>query len=67
MTALPAQKIEELVGGVTRYNDQNNVRWYENNGKKYISVTQVLDCFVPPQLKNWFKNNSAKAIDKKKT
>jgi hypothetical protein len=46
---------------------ETNWRWYEVDGKRYISVTQVLDSWVPPTLKNWFKNNSAAKIEKVKT
>lgn len=64
--ATPDEKIEQLELGIVRYNDGNGFRWYEIGGAKYVSVTTVLDCFVPPQLKNWMIRNSAKSIEKKK-
>lgn len=61
-----ATKIERLSANIIRYNDDRGMRWYEVDGEKYISVTQVLDCFVPPELKGWFIKNSAKSIEKRK-
>lgn len=47
-------------------NDQDGWRWYTIDGKKYVSVTTVLDCWVPPQLKQWFIKTTPEAITKKK-
>lgn len=50
-----------------RMTDEDGWRWYKANDQKYISVTQVLDSWVPPALKKWFIGTSKTAIDKKKT
>jgi hypothetical protein len=42
-------------------------RFYEVNGEKHVSVTQVLEYFVDQNLKNWFIKTSPKAGEKRKT
>lgn len=44
--------------------DEKGFRWYERDGKRYISVTQVLDVAQHKSLTNWFKNNSKTKINK---
>lgn len=51
---------------IERESDSRGWRWYEVDGVKYISVTQVLDVIQHFQLTNWFKNNSANKIQKTK-
>ena len=58
---------EQLENGVIRESDENGWRFYQIEGKRYISVTQVLDSFVEDYLKKWFIKNSAKAIEKRKS
>lgn len=41
-------------------------RWYESNGIKYVSVTQVLQFFVDEGLKAWFIKTSPKAGEKRR-
>lgn len=55
------------VNRIERSEDERGWRWYEVNGVKLISVTQVLDVIQHYQLTNWFKNNSANKIEKTKT
>lgn len=51
----------------SRTEDEDGWRWYEGvDGRKYISVTQVLDVATHQRLTNWYKNNSAKKIEKVK-
>lgn len=62
-------KIEENskpVKRIERGEDERGWRWYEVDGVKLISVTQVLDVIQHFQLSNWFKNNSANKIQKVK-
>lgn len=63
------KKIKELdstVKRIERSEDSRGWRWYEVDGVKLISVTQVLDVAQHYQLANWFKNNSANKIQKTK-
>lgn len=46
-------------------NDEDGFRWYTIDGKKYVSVTTVLDLIVERQLKNWFIKTSQEDILKK--
>lgn len=50
---------------ITRWTDEDGWRIYEVDGKKFISVTQVLSYFVDHRLKSWFIKTSPKAIEKK--
>jgi hypothetical protein len=52
---------------IVQVTDEKGFRWYEREGKRYISVTQVLDVAQHKTLTNWFKNNSKAAIEKKVT
>lgn len=47
-------------------NDSDGWRWYQIDGKRYVSVTKVLDMYVPDQLKKWYIKNSSNAVKKKK-
>lgn len=51
---------------IERGEDSRGWRWYEVDGIKLISVTQVLDVIQHFQLTNYFKNNSANKIQKTK-
>lgn len=44
-----------------------NWRWYEFEGNKYISVTQVLDSVPAPYLKKYWIKNTPEEIEKRKT
>jgi len=46
--------------------DVDGFRWYEVDGVKYISVTQVLDVAQHFKFNNWLKNNSKNKIEKVK-
>lgn len=47
-------------------NDVNGWRWYVGEeGKRYISVTTILDVAQPKYLTDWFKRTSKKEIEKK--
>lgn len=48
-------------------NDEDGFRWYQIDGKKYISTTEVLDCVQPKKLQNWFKKTSPGQIEKRST
>lgn len=53
-------------GQVICEDDVDGFRWYEIDGRKYISVTQVLEVAQHFKLTNWFKNNSKSKIEKTK-
>lgn len=60
------EDISKTVKRIERSEDERGWRWYEVDGVKLISVTQVLDVIQHYQLSNWFKNNSANKIQKVK-
>lgn len=47
---------------IVRYEDEDGWRWYERDGKKYLSVTLVLSCVVHEKLKSWFIRNSQNKV-----
>jgi len=49
-----------------RKQDNQGIRWYEVDGKEYISVTAVLGNWVPIQLKKWFINKKPEEIEKRR-
>jgi hypothetical protein len=59
------RQLQEEEASEEPYTDDNGFRWYPRDGHKHISVTTVLDCIVHNRLKNWFKNTSKNAINKK--
>lgn len=60
------ETIKKSVKQIDRSEDTRGWRWYEVDGVKLISVTQVLDVIQHYQLTNWFKNNSSNKIQKTK-
>lgn len=53
-------------GQVICEDDVDGFRWYQIGGKKYISVTQVLEVAQHFRLSNWLKNNSKNKVEKTK-
>jgi hypothetical protein len=53
----------EEVNGRTK--DEDNWRWYEFDGKKYISVTFVVDRYVKDYLRKWWVDNPKSKIEKR--
>ena len=45
--------------------EEEGLRWYEHEGNKHISVTQVLGFFPAPYLVKWYKKNTEKQIEKR--
>lgn len=45
---------------------QTGWRWYEHNGQKHISVTQVLGFFPDPGLTKWYIKSTPEQIEQRK-
>lgn len=48
---------------LVQVNDKKKGRHYTLGEKKMVSVTEVLGCFVPKQLMEWFKRTSPEEIE----
>lgn len=65
-TEINSSQSELLGPNILRMKDENDWRWYQIDGKNYLSVTTILDGFMEQGLKRWLTNTMPQKIHERK-